>query len=106
LTDQIWECCVTTDTVRAVAVVAGRRHRGAADGVALCEPQSRFYVQACFRETFVGNFQKGDRAVVTLMSYPDTPLQGSVDSIGWALPSKTVAPAVQNECTQLSSMKG
>ena len=40
------------------------------------------------------------------MSYPDTPLQGSVDSIGWALPSKTVAPAVQNECTQLSSMKG
>jgi hypothetical protein len=54
----------------------------------------------------VGNFQKGDRAVVTLMSYPDTPLQGSVDSIGWALPSKTVAPAVQNECTQLSSMKG
>jgi multidrug resistance efflux pump len=38
-----------------------------------------FYVQALFRETFVGNFQKGDRAVVTLMSYPDTPLEGSVD---------------------------
>ena len=35
-----------------------------------------FYVQAFFRETFVGNFQKGDRAVVTLMSYPDTPLEG------------------------------
>jgi len=33
-----------------------------------------FYVQAFFRETFVGNFQNGDRAVVTLMSYPDTPL--------------------------------
>jgi multidrug resistance efflux pump len=44
-----------------------------------------FYVQAFFRETFVGNFQKGDRAVVTLMSYPDTPLQGSVDSIGWGI---------------------
>jgi multidrug resistance efflux pump len=41
-----------------------------------------FYVQAFFRETFVGNFKKGDRAVVTLMSYPDTPLEGSVDSIG------------------------
>ena len=44
-----------------------------------------FYVQAFFRETFVGNFQKGDRAIVTLMSYPDTPLEGSVDSIGWGI---------------------
>ena len=44
-----------------------------------------FYVQAFFRETFVGNFQKGDRAVVTLMSYPDTPLEGSVDSINWGI---------------------
>ncbi len=42
-------------------------------------------LQAFFRETFVGNFQKGDRAVVTLMSYPDTPLEGSVDSIGWGI---------------------
>ena len=44
-----------------------------------------FYVQAFFRETFVGNFQKGDRAVVTLMTYPSTPLEGSVDSIGWGI---------------------
>ena len=44
-----------------------------------------FYVQAFFRETFVGNFQNGDRAVVTLMSYPDTPLEASVDSIGWGI---------------------
>jgi multidrug resistance efflux pump len=44
-----------------------------------------FYVQAFFRETFVGNFQKGDRAVVTLMSYPDTPLEANVDSIGWGI---------------------
>jgi multidrug resistance efflux pump len=44
-----------------------------------------FYVQAFFRETFVGNFQKGDRAVVTLMSYPDAPLEGRVDSIGWGI---------------------
>jgi multidrug resistance efflux pump len=46
---------------------------------------SSFYVQAFFRETFVGNFQKGDRAVVTLMSYPDTPLEARVDSIGWGI---------------------
>jgi multidrug resistance efflux pump len=44
-----------------------------------------FYVQAFFRETFVENLQKGDRAVVTLMSYPDTPLEGSVDSVGWGI---------------------
>jgi multidrug resistance efflux pump len=44
-----------------------------------------FYVQAFFRETFVGNFQKGDRAIVTLMSYPDTPLEAKVDSIGWGI---------------------
>jgi multidrug resistance efflux pump len=44
-----------------------------------------FYVEAFLRETFVGNLQNGDRAVVTLMSYPDTPLQGRVESIGWGI---------------------
>jgi multidrug resistance efflux pump len=52
--------------------------------VAIIDANS-FYVQAFFRETFVGNFQKGDRAVVTLMTYPSTPLEGSVDSIGWGI---------------------
>ena len=28
---------------------------------------------------------KGDHAVVTLMSYPDTPLNGHVDSLGWGI---------------------
>jgi multidrug resistance efflux pump len=44
-----------------------------------------FYVEAFLRETFVGNLQNGDRAVITLMSYPDTPLQGRVESIGWGI---------------------
>jgi multidrug resistance efflux pump len=44
-----------------------------------------FYIEAFFRETFIGNFQNGDRAVVTLMSYPDTPVQGRVESIGWGI---------------------
>jgi len=52
--------------------------------VALIDANS-FYVQAFFRETFVGNLQNGDRAVVTLMSYPDTPLQGKIESIGWGI---------------------
>ena len=64
---------------------------GVGDSVAANQPMlavidaNSFYVQAFFRETFVGNFQKGDRAVVTLMSYPDTPLDGRVDSIGWGI---------------------
>ena len=44
-----------------------------------------FYIEAFFRETFIGNFQNGDRAVVTLMSYPDIPFQGRVQSIGWGI---------------------
>jgi multidrug resistance efflux pump len=27
----------------------------------------------------------GDPAVITLMTYPDQPLQGQVDSIGWGI---------------------
>ena len=44
-----------------------------------------FYVEAFFRETFVESFQNGDRAIVTLMSYPETPLEGNVESIGWGI---------------------
>jgi multidrug resistance efflux pump len=44
-----------------------------------------FYVEAFFRETIVENFQIGDRAVVTLMSYPDMPLEGKIESIGWGI---------------------
>jgi multidrug resistance efflux pump len=52
--------------------------------VAVIDAKS-FYVEAFLRETFIGNLQNGDRAVVTLMSYPDTPLQGRVESIGWGI---------------------
>jgi multidrug resistance efflux pump len=50
-----------------------------------------FYVEAFFRETFVGNFKKGDRAVVTLMSYPNTPWRAKSIASAGALPSKTAA---------------
>jgi multidrug resistance efflux pump len=52
--------------------------------VAIIDANS-FYVEAFFRETFVENFQNGNRAIVTLMSYPDTPLEGKVESIGWGI---------------------
>ena len=42
-------------------------------------------MQGNFKETLVGRIGPGDRAVVTLMSYPETPLAGRVDSIGWGI---------------------
>jgi multidrug resistance efflux pump len=44
-----------------------------------------FWVHGFFRETLVEDMRKGDRAVITLMSYPGTPLEGRVDSIGWGI---------------------
>ena len=44
-----------------------------------------YWVHGYFRETLVGRIQAGDPAVITLMSYPDAPLTGVVDSIGWGI---------------------
>jgi multidrug resistance efflux pump len=44
-----------------------------------------FWLDGYFRETFVGRMTPGDRAVVTLMTYPDTPIEGVVDSLGWGI---------------------
>ncbi|MBC2734033.1 MAG: HlyD family secretion protein [Desulfobacteraceae bacterium] len=52
--------------------------------LALVDAKS-FWVDGFFKETAIGRMQGGDRAVVTLMAYPDTPLEGAVDSIGWGI---------------------
>ncbi|MEG2139314.1 MAG: HlyD family secretion protein [Bilophila sp.] len=44
-----------------------------------------FWVDAFFRETMIRDFQPGDAALVTLMSYPDTPIRGVVLGIGWGI---------------------
>ena len=44
-----------------------------------------FRIDGFFKETLVGNITEGDRAIITLMSYPDTPLEGHVDSLGWGI---------------------
>jgi multidrug resistance efflux pump len=44
-----------------------------------------FWVAGYFRETFIERVAIGDRAVVTLMAYPDKPLQGYVESLGWGI---------------------
>jgi len=44
-----------------------------------------FWVVGFFRETFIENIRKGNKALVTLMSYPDKPIEGTVDSLGWGI---------------------
>jgi multidrug resistance efflux pump len=44
-----------------------------------------FWIAGFFRENHIEDLRKGDRAIVTLMSYPDKPLEGHVDSLGWGI---------------------
>ncbi len=44
-----------------------------------------YWIVGYFRETLVGDIREGDRAIVTLMAYPDIPLEGRVDSLGWGI---------------------
>jgi len=44
-----------------------------------------FWIDGFFKETSIRKIGKGDKAVVTLMTYPNTPLEGYVDSLGWGI---------------------
>jgi multidrug resistance efflux pump len=44
-----------------------------------------FWVHGFFQETALKDMRKGNRAIITLMTYPDTPLEGYVDSLGWGI---------------------
>ncbi|CAA0111891.1 p-hydroxybenzoic acid efflux pump subunit AaeA [Halioglobus japonicus] len=44
-----------------------------------------FWVFGYFRESQIGKFNIGDYARVTLMAYPDSPLDGRVESLGWGI---------------------
>jgi multidrug resistance efflux pump len=46
-----------------------------------------YWVHGYFRESKIGHVCPGDKAIVTLMTYPDYPLEGRVDSIGWGISS-------------------
>lgn len=46
---------------------------------------SSYWVDGYFKEDLIARVNAGDRAVVTLMTYSDRPLQGYVDSIGWGI---------------------
>jgi len=44
-----------------------------------------YWVTGYFRENYIEDIRQGDRAVVTLMTYPNNPLEGHVDSLGWGI---------------------
>jgi len=44
-----------------------------------------YWVTGFFRENYIEDIRKGDRSIITLMSYPDKPLEGRVDSLGWGI---------------------
>ena len=46
---------------------------------------SSFWVAGYFRESTIGNIRAGDKAVVTLMTYPDTAVTGEVESVGYGI---------------------
>jgi multidrug resistance efflux pump len=44
-----------------------------------------FWIDAYFKENQIGGMKIGDEAVITLMSYPDRPIVGRIDGIGWGI---------------------
>jgi multidrug resistance efflux pump len=50
-----------------------------------------FWVAGYFMETQLRHLKPGDPAVVTLMAHPDSPLEGEVDSVGWAIQPPNIA---------------
>lgn len=46
---------------------------------------SSYWISGYFKEDLVGRICKGNKAIVTLMSYPDTPIKGEVRDLGWGI---------------------
>jgi len=44
-----------------------------------------YWIDGYFRENYIEDIREGNRAIVTLMSYPDKPLEGRVESLGWGI---------------------
>jgi multidrug resistance efflux pump len=44
-----------------------------------------YWIVGFFRETYIENIRKGNKALITLMAYPDKPIEGTVDSLGWGI---------------------
>jgi multidrug resistance efflux pump len=44
-----------------------------------------FWIDGFFQENYIRNIKKGDKAIVTLMTYSDIPLKGVVESLSWGI---------------------
>jgi RND family efflux transporter MFP subunit len=44
-----------------------------------------YWVYGFFKETLIAKIHNGDKAIVTLMAYPNSPIEGYVDSLGWGI---------------------
>jgi len=62
--------------------------------LALVDTES-YWIDAFFKETLMENVQPGDKAIVKLMSYPDKPIEGVVNSIGWGVAQDDGSPGYQ-----------
>ena len=52
-----------------------------------------FWVHGFFKETQIEHIRPGNKVVVKLMTYPDAPLEGVVESMGWGIAQQDGAPA-------------
>ena len=44
-----------------------------------------YWIDGYFQENYIRDIKKGNKAVITLMTYSDIPLEGIVDSLGWGI---------------------
>ncbi len=54
--------------------------------------RNSFWVHGFFKETQIEHIRTGHQAVIRLMSYPDIPLDGVVESMGWGIAQQDGAP--------------
>ena len=54
-----------------------------------------YWIHGFFKESAIANIVEGDRAVVTLMSYPDKPIEGRVHSLGWGIAQDDGSPGYE-----------
>jgi len=52
-----------------------------------------FWVHGYFKETQIENVRSGNKVVIKLMTYPDAPLEGVVENMGWGIAQQDGAPA-------------
>ncbi|HEY9128619.1 MAG TPA: HlyD family secretion protein [Sulfurovum sp.] len=63
--------------------------------------ENSYWVFGFFRENAIPEVQVGDKAIVTLLAYPNTPLSGKVESIAWGIshsdgnPGNNLLPSVK-----------